>query len=235
MYRDDTDAGNRARSSHATPLPSTLEARFQRVYEENHLLIFRSVYSRLGNREDAEGLTTAIFLKAAASIDYGRPPNIIRQWLFRIMQTTLIDHWRARNRVIVYSLEELLAADECGAAEDEPGLRHITSDDELQRLFRSRLTVDRWPERYPNEDNEDKEQPAKALPAATGESTAERVGRLLQRLPARYREVLTCRFLLNLTIRDTALRLGLSEANVKVTQLRALKRAAELEPIVSDD
>ena len=48
----------------------------------------------------------------------------------------------------------------------------------------------------------------------------------MQALPAHYRDVLTCRFLLNLSIRETATRLGLTEANVKVLQLRALKRAA---------
>ncbi len=58
---------------------------------------------------------------------------------------------------------------------------------------------------------------------------AERVQRLLQVLPEHYREVLNCRFLLNLSIRETAQRLGLTEANVKVLQFRALKRAADLE------
>ena len=71
--------------------------------------------------------------------------------------------------------------------------------------------------------------------AVMEESATERVARLLGELPASHRDVLTCRFLLNLKIRETALRLGLSEANVKVTQLRALKRAAELASIVFDD
>jgi RNA polymerase sigma-70 factor, ECF subfamily len=57
---------------------------------------------------------------------------------------------------------------------------------------------------------------------------------LLQALPEHYREVLTCRFLLNLTIRETAGKLGLSEANVKVLQFRALKRAADLAELVSE-
>jgi RNA polymerase sigma-70 factor (ECF subfamily) len=35
--------------------------------------------------------------------------------------------------------------------------------------------------------------------------------------------------LLNLSIKETALRMGLSEANVKVLQFRALKRTAALE------
>ena len=57
--------------------------------------------------------------------------------------------------------------------------------------------------------------------------------RILQALPEHYREVLSCRFLLNLSIKDTALRMGLTEANVKVLQFRALKRAADLEYVVT--
>jgi RNA polymerase sigma-70 factor (ECF subfamily) len=57
----------------------------------------------------------------------------------------------------------------------------------------------------------------------------EQIQRILQDLPAQYREVLTCRFLLSLTIRETALRMGLTETNVKVIQFRALKRAATLQ------
>ena len=61
---------------------------------------------------------------------------------------------------------------------------------------------------------------------------AELVERILRVLPQHYRDVLACRFLLNLSIKETATRMGLSEANVKVLQFRALKRAADLEQVV---
>ncbi|MFL5655562.1 MAG: RNA polymerase sigma factor [Ktedonobacteraceae bacterium] len=63
---------------------------------------------------------------------------------------------------------------------------------------------------------------------------ADRVQHLLRALPEQYREVLTCRFLLNLSIKATALRMGLTVANVKVVQFRALKRAAHLEQVVAE-
>ena len=63
---------------------------------------------------------------------------------------------------------------------------------------------------------------------SVNDSAVERVQLLLQALPVQYREVLTCRFLLNLSIRDTARRMGVTVANVKVMQFRALKRAAHL-------
>jgi RNA polymerase sigma-70 factor (ECF subfamily) len=40
--------------------------------------------------------------------------------------------------------------------------------------------------------------------------------------------VLSCRFLLNLSIRETAATMGVSEANVKTLQFRAIKHATNL-------
>ncbi len=65
-------------------------------------------------------------------------------------------------------------------------------------------------------------------------SSADHAQRLLNALPERDREVLTCRFLLGLSIRETAVRMGVTEGNAKVLQFRALKRAADLEYIVSN-
>jgi len=62
-----------------------------------------------------------------------------------------------------------------------------------------------------------------SLPAA--EAAAE-VLRLLQPLPPRYRRVLELRFLAGGTIEDTAAQMGISVANAKVLQHRALKKAA---------
>jgi RNA polymerase sigma-70 factor, ECF subfamily len=67
---------------------------------------------------------------------------------------------------------------------------------------------------------------------AISSGTTDRVQSLLQALPEHYREVLICRFLLNLSIKTTAVRMGLTVANVKVLQFRALKRAANLEQVV---
>jgi len=61
------------------------------------------------------------------------------------------------------------------------------------------------------------------------DSAAEQLQRILQQLPERDREVLTCRFLLKLSVNETAQRMGVSEANVKTLQFRALRRAADLE------
>jgi len=162
---------------------------FQMLYQENLGLIYRYVYSKVGNREEAEDLTSQIFIKAVRGVDQERGMQSIQKWLFQVARTTIADYWRAYYRISTNSLEELLEAGWEGPADEEP--------------------------------------------AAASNQPAERVKRILQALPQHYREVLTCRFLLNLSIKETALNMGLTEANVKVLQFRALKRAADLEHVVT--
>src|SRR6266705_4961670 len=162
---------------------------FQTFYQENLGLIYRYVYSKVGNREEAEDLTSQIFIKAVRGLDHQRGLQSMQRWLVHVARTTIADYWRAHYRLSVSSLEGLLDAG--------------------------------W------------EGPAAEEPAAISSGPAERVQRILQALPEHYREVLNCRFLLNLSIRDTALRMGLTEANVKVLQFRALKRAADLEHVLT--
>lgn len=161
---------------------------FQTFYQENLSLIYRYIYSKVGNREEAEDLTSQTFIKAVRGVDQQRGPQSMQKWLFQVARTTIADYWRAYYRISVSSLEELLDAGWEGPVEEEV-------------------------------------PPINLAPS-------ERVQRILQVLPDHYREVLTCRFLLNLSIKETSLRMGLTEANVKVLQFRALKRAADLEPAV---
>jgi RNA polymerase sigma-70 factor (ECF subfamily) len=162
---------------------------FQTLYQENLGLIYRYVYSKVGNREEAEDLTSQIFIKAVRGVDQERGMQSIQKWLFQVARTTIADYWRTYYRISTNSLEELLEAGWEGPADEEP--------------------------------------------AAASNQPAERVKRILQALPQHYREVLTCRFLHNLSIKETALSMGLTEANVKVLQFRALKRAADLEHVVT--
>lgn len=167
-----------------------VQEEFQTFYQENLGLIYRYIYSKVGNREEAEDLTSQIFLKAVRGIDAERSPQSMQKWLFQVARTTIADHWRIYYRASVSSLEELLDAGWEGPIEEEPVLMTTPPSERVQRILRA--------------------------------------------LPEHYREVLTCRFLYNLSIKDTALRMGLTEANVKVLQFRALKRAADLDPIVTE-
>ena len=162
--------------------------KLQTSYRENLDLIYRYVYSKVGNREEAEDLTAQVFLKAVRALDHERSPQSTRKWLFQVARTTIVDYWRAKYRVAMSSLDILLENSWEGPAEEDPFGIHG--------------------------------------------KPAERVQRILETLPAHYREVLTCRFLLDLSIRDTAVRMGLTEGNVRAVQFRALKRAADIDRVV---
>jgi RNA polymerase sigma-70 factor, ECF subfamily len=163
---------------------------FQTFYQENLGMIYRYVYSKVGNREEAEDLTSQVFIKAVRGVNSERGAQSMQKWLFQVARTTIADYWRLHYRISVSSLEELLEAGWQGPAEEEPAVLSIKPIDLVQRI--------------------------------------------LHALPEHYRTVLSCRFLLNLSIKETALRMGLSEANVKVLQFRALKRAADFEDVVTE-
>jgi RNA polymerase sigma-70 factor, ECF subfamily len=163
---------------------------FQTFYEENFALIYRYMYHKVGNREEAEDLTSHVFLKAVSNIDHERSQLSRQKWLFLIARTTMADYWRTHYRLPVSSLDELVDAG--------------------------------W------------EGPSVEEPTVASDSAADRIQHILQALPEQYREVLHCRFLLNLSIKATAVRMGVTVGNVKVLQFRALKRAADLEHVVTE-
>jgi RNA polymerase sigma-70 factor (ECF subfamily) len=68
-----------------------------------------------------------------------------------------------------------------------------------------------------------------SAPTDSAESRApEHVRAVLGELPQRYRRILELRFLQGLSVRESAAALGISVANAKVLQHRALRAAAEL-------
>ena len=158
---------------------------FQTIYYENVGLIYRYVYNKVGHREEAEDLTSQIFVKAAHSLDVQRHPSSTRTWLFRVARTTVADYWRAYRRQPTISLDNLLDTGWEGPLEEESALANVGAAETIQSIFRV--------------------------------------------LSEREREVLTARFLLNLSVREAATKMGMTEANLKVIQFRALKHAAYVE------
>jgi RNA polymerase sigma-70 factor (ECF subfamily) len=152
------------------------------LYEATLPGVYRYIYSKVGNREEAEDLTSQVYLKALRGLDEARDANAAQAWLFQVARTTIADYWRGFYRLRSSSLDDLLAAG--------------------------------W------------DSPTIAGESATDGKAAASVGYILSQLPERYRDVLTYRFLLNCSLKETAARMNLTEANVKVLQFRALKKAS---------
>src|SRR5579875_1989675 len=161
--------------------------------EELYLIHFDRIYSYLhvsvGNRHDAEDLTTQTFLKMLEKIGSFRWQSApFSAWLFRIAHNLAMDHFRARRR---WQPEEEVP--------EPPG------------------------EEAPSAE-------AAALQTIGRESMLE----LIERLSPEQQQVLTLKFVLNLSNAEVATILDKTEGAVKSLQHRALvsleKRLQQQEP-----
>jgi RNA polymerase sigma-70 factor (ECF subfamily) len=64
------------------------------AYQTHVTAIYQYIYSRVGNRPDAEDLTAQVFMKAISGMRTDVSVPELRSWLYRVAQTTLADHWR---------------------------------------------------------------------------------------------------------------------------------------------
>src|SRR2546421_9718225 len=64
------------------------------AYQTHVTAIYQYIYSRVGNRPDAEDLTAQVFMKAIGGMRSDVSVPELRSWLYRVAQTTLADHWR---------------------------------------------------------------------------------------------------------------------------------------------
>jgi RNA polymerase sigma factor (sigma-70 family) len=103
--------------------------------------VYRFLYSRVGNREDAEDLTSEVFLKATRQLDGSRPEASMAKWLFTVAQTVLADHWRQ-----YYRSGAPLPLDESRAA-DVPDSDHGLVPTERSAALVARV-LEGLPERY---------------------------------------------------------------------------------------
>jgi RNA polymerase sigma-70 factor (ECF subfamily) len=156
------------------------------LYDAYVTPIYKFIFRKVGNREDAEDLTAQVFLKAAQHLDTDRDARSMLAWLYKVARTTITDHWRDYYQASVLSLDVLQEERglECAAQEPTAMLEHT---------------------------------PAGMQAAA-----------ILAALPVNYRRVLELRFLQGYSLLETAAALGISEANVKVLQHRAIQKAGKL-------
>ena len=86
---------------------STDRGRFEEVYAEHVIGVYRFVYARVGNRPDAEDLTAQVFVRAVEQLDTGRQPGQIAAWLYRVAQNAIADYWRAFYRLPVVGVDHV--------------------------------------------------------------------------------------------------------------------------------
>ena len=77
------------------------------VYDNSVEQIYKFVYFKVGNREDAEDIVSQVFMKAANSLDVTQEEHVRLAWLYQVARTTITDHWRSYYKGPVTSLEEM--------------------------------------------------------------------------------------------------------------------------------
>lgn len=152
-------------------------ANWEAVYQDNVTWVYRTLFARVGNRADAEDLTTEVFMAALRPLRLTASVAEVRGYLRATARTVLAAHWR------------------------ETMGREITSIDDIEQPPQSEEAVSDAPQR---------------------------VARVLDQLPENYRRILQLRFLGGNSIKESAAQLGVSVANAKVLQHRALRLAAQL-------
>src|SRR5438067_12187301 len=103
MSQGATERPSRESTEHVRRLVERAQQADRAALEELYLIHFDRIYSYLhmsvGNRHDAEDLTTQTFLKMLESIGRFRWQSApFSAWLFRIAHNLAMDHFRARRR-----------------------------------------------------------------------------------------------------------------------------------------
>lgn len=148
------------------------------VYADNALWVYRMIFNRVGNRPDAEDLSTEVFLAALRPIRLTATVAEVRGYLRATVRTVLATYWHAAMGAETVSIDDI---------SDLP---------------------------------QSAEQSVRA--------TRQLVARVLAALPDNYRRILELRFLQGCSVKESANRMGVSVANAKVLQHRALRLAAAL-------
>jgi RNA polymerase sigma factor (sigma-70 family) len=156
-------------------------ADWESVYRDNVERLYRLMYARVGNRADAEDLTSEVFRTALGPLKLASSKGEVRSYLLTTAQTVLASHWRRTLGVSVTTIDPESAM----ASLAEPSGPEEPSD------------APQW------------------------------AAKILAALPDRYRRILELRFLEACSIKEAAQAMGVSVANAKVLQHRALRMAAK--------
>ena len=98
--------------THLRVVDSDAYADWEAVYVDNVERLYRLIYSRVGNRPDAEDLTSEVFRTALGPLRLSSSKGEVRSYLLATAHTVLASHWRRTLGVSVTSIDPLSDGDE---------------------------------------------------------------------------------------------------------------------------
>jgi RNA polymerase sigma factor (sigma-70 family) len=78
---------------------------WESVYRDNVERLYRLMYARVGNRPDAEDLTSEVFRTALGPLRLASSKGEVRSYLLVTARTVLASHWRRRLGLAVTSID----------------------------------------------------------------------------------------------------------------------------------
>src|ERR1700689_1893459 len=78
---------------------------WESVYRDNVDRLYRLMYARVGNRPDAEDLTSEVFRTALGPLRLASSKGEVRSYLLVTARTVLASHWRRRLGTPVTSID----------------------------------------------------------------------------------------------------------------------------------
>ncbi|MHA6765537.1 RNA polymerase sigma factor [Streptacidiphilus sp. PAMC 29251] len=174
----------RPRDSRPTMLPTAAYRDWDAIYADNVERIYRQMFAKVGNRPDAEDLTSQVFLDAMGPLRATASIGEVRSYLLVTARTVLARHWRTT-------------------------LGHQVTEIDVDQV--------------------DLEDHAVPVHTADPGRAPQRITAILSALSERHRMILTLRFLRGYSLKEAASELGVTVANAKVIQHRALRKAAGLD------
>jgi RNA polymerase sigma factor (sigma-70 family) len=134
------DDGSGARgpiAHHLHSIGSDAYPSWDAIYLDNVERLYRMMYSRVGNRTDAEDLTAEVFQAALKPLRTSASVGEVRAYLLATARTVLASHWRRRYGAEITTID----TDVDRAALDEP----LTASDAPRQV---RALLAQLPDRY---------------------------------------------------------------------------------------
>ena len=82
---------------------------WEAVYDDNVTWVYRMIFGRVGNRSDAEDLTSEVFLAAMRPLRLTASIAEVRAYLRTTARTVLAAHWRATLGTEITTIEDVPA------------------------------------------------------------------------------------------------------------------------------
>ena len=86
--------------------PAPPRADWEAVYRDHVVPVYRFVYARIGNRADAEDVTSTTFMRALPHLRSDVSEGELRSYLRSTARTVLADLWRGRHGTFTEEIDE---------------------------------------------------------------------------------------------------------------------------------